>query len=238
MGGKKRLILIVALSMLIVLVSVCYGNSAEPPSILIIVPNAPEDLEVSIGSGNTNMTANIRDKVIEKYYAFYSSELRIAKDYTVCVSTRESSFEIVLEKPLKKYNNIYTLNLADKTLKPGKLLSRSIILVSMRITMTLAIEAIIFWLFGFRNKKSWIAFLIINIITQGALNIWLNGSAPLASYLIFSLIFMEFVVIIAEVIAFLAILKERGRGRTLLYVIAANFLSLLAGGYIITVLPV
>ena len=107
MGGKKRLILIVALSMLIVLVSVCYGNSAEPPSILIIVPNAPEDLEVSIGSGNTNMTANIRDKVIEKYYAFYSSELRIAKDYTVCVSTRESSFEIVLEKPLKKYNNIY-----------------------------------------------------------------------------------------------------------------------------------
>ena len=108
----------------------------------------------------------------------------------------------------------------------------------MRIIMTLAIEAIIFWLFGFRNKKSWIAFLIINIITQGALNIWLNGSAPLASYLIFSLIFMEFVVIIAEVIAFLAILKERGRGRTLLYVIAANFLSLLAGGYIITVLPV
>lgn len=238
MGGKKRLILIVALSMLIVLVSVCYGNSAEPPSILIIVPNAPEDLEVSIGSGNTNMTANIRDKVIEKYYAFYSSELRIAKDYTVCVSTRESSFEIVLEKPLKKYNNIYTLNLADKTLKPGKLLSRSIILVSMRITMTLAIEAIIFWLFGFRNKKSWIAFLIINIITQGALNIWLNGSAPLTSYLVFSLIFMEFFVIIAEIIAFLAILKERGRGRTLLYVIAANFLSLLAGGYIITVLPV
>ena len=238
MGGKKRLILIVALSMLIALVSVCYGNSAEPPSILIIVPNAPEDLEVSIGSGNTNMTANIRDKVIEKYYAFYSSELRIAKDYTVRVSTRESSFEIVLEKPLKKYNNIYTLNLADKTLKPGKLLSRSIILVSMRITMTLAIEAIIFWLFGFRNKKSWIVFLIINIITQGALNIWLNGSAPLTSYLVFSLIFMEFFVIIAEIIAFLAILKERGRGRTLLYVIAANFLSLLAGGYIITVLPV
>jgi len=153
MGGKKRLILIVALSMLIALVSVCYGNSAEPPSILIIVPNAPEDLEVSIGSGNTNMMANIRDKVIEKYYAFYSSELRIAKDYTVRVSTRESSFEIVLEKPLKKYNNIYTLNLADKTLKPGKLLSRSIILVSMRIIMTLAIEAIIFWLFGFRNKS-------------------------------------------------------------------------------------
>jgi len=238
MGGKKRLILIVALSMLIALVSVCYGNSAEPPSILIIVPNAPEDLEVSIGSGNTNMMANIRDKVIEKYYAFYSSELRIAKDYTVRVSTRESSFEIVLEKPLKKYNNIYTLNLADKTLKPGKLLSRSIILVSMRIIMTLAIEAIIFWLFGFRNKKSWIVFLIINIITQGALNIWLNGSAPLASYLVFSLIFMEFFVIIAEIIAFLAILKERGRGRTLLYVIAANFLSLLAGGYIITVLPV
>lgn len=58
-----------ALSMLMVIafVSVCYGNSAEPPSILIIVPNAPEDLEISIGSGNTNMKANMRDKIIEKY---------------------------------------------------------------------------------------------------------------------------------------------------------------------------
>lgn len=240
MGRKKKLLLTMALSMLmvIVLVSVCYGNSAEPPSILIIVPNAPEDLEISIGSGNTNMKANMRDKIIEKYYAFYSSDLMIAKDYNINVSTKEGSFEIALEEPFEKYNNIYTLNLEDQTLTPGKLLSRSILLVSMRIILTLAIEAIIFRLFGFKNKKSWIAFLIINLITQGALNIWLNGFAPLASYLVFTLIFGEILVFIAEIIAFSALIKEHRRMRTFLYVITANFLSLFAGGYIITVLPI
>jgi hypothetical protein len=29
--------------------NVCLANAAEPPSIIIIVTNAPEDLEVSIG---------------------------------------------------------------------------------------------------------------------------------------------------------------------------------------------
>jgi hypothetical protein len=117
-------------------------------------------------------------------------------------------------------------------------LSRSILLVSMRIILTLAIEAIIFRLFGFRNKKSWIAFLIINLITQGALNIWLNGFAPLASYLVFTLIFGEILVFIAEIIAFSALIKEHRRWRILLYVITANLLSLFAGGYMITVLPI
>jgi len=117
-------------------------------------------------------------------------------------------------------------------------LSRSILLVSLRVILTLIIEAIVFWLFVFRKKNSWLAFLIINLITQGALNIWLNSSVPLASYLVFSLIFAEFFVFIAEIVLFLTLIKEHSRRRTVLYVIAANFLSLFAGGYIITVLPV
>jgi hypothetical protein len=110
--------------------------------------------------------------------------------------------------------------------------------VSLRIILTLIIEAIVFWLFGFRNKRSWIVFLIINLITQGALNIWLNGAAPLVSYLIFTLIFGEMLVFIAEIIVFLVLIKEHRPMRTLLFVITANFLSLFAGGYIITVLPI
>jgi hypothetical protein len=224
--------------MVIVATSVCNGNSAEPPSILIIVSNAPDDLEISIGEDNTNIKANKTSKIIERYYTFYSEDLRMAKDYTINISTGESNFEILLEEPLKTYNNIFTLNLDNQTLVPGKLMSRSILLVSLRIILTLIIEAIVFWLFGFRNKRSWIAFLIINLITQGALNIWLNGAAPLVSYLIFTLIFGEMLVFIAEIIMFLVLIKEHRPMRTLLFVITANFLSLFAGGYIITVLPI
>lgn len=240
MCEKNKLLSIVIFSMVMIIAStaLCFGNSAEPPSILIIVPNAPDDLEISIGSDNTNIKANKTNKIIERFYTFYSEKLRMAEDYTINISTGESSFNILLEKPLKKYNNIFTLDLNNQTLILGKSLSRSILLVSLRVILTLIIEAIVFWLFGFRNKKSWIAFLIINLVTQGALNIWLNGFVPLGSYLVFSLIFGEFFVFIAEIILFLTFIKEHSRGRNLLYVIMANFLSLFAGGYIITVLPI
>lgn len=241
MHKKSKLFLAIILFMLLttaVVTYTCYGNSAEPPSILIIVPNAPEDIEISIGSDNTYAKANKTDKFIERYYTFYSQDLRNANEYIININTGDSSFEISLEEPLKSYNNIFTLDLVNQTLTPGKLLSRSIILVFLRITLTLLIEAIVFWLFGFRCKKSWIAFFTINLITQGALNIWLNGFDPLESYLVFTLIFGEILVFIAEIIAFLVIIKEHRLMRTLLYVITANFLSLFAGGYIITVLPI
>jgi hypothetical protein len=240
MYRKNKLLPIIIFSMIMVMTTtaLCFGNSAEPPSILIIVPNAPDDLEISIDPDNANIKASMRDKIIERYYVFYSADLKMAKDYYINISTGEDNFEILLEEPMKKYNNIYTLDLEDQTLTLGKSLSRSVLLISLRIILTLIIEAIVFWLFGFRKKNSWLAFLIINLITQGALNIWLNGSVPLASYLVFSLVFAEFFVFIAEIILFWALIKEHSPGRVLLYVIAANLLSLFAGGYIITILPV
>jgi hypothetical protein len=52
------------------LANVSYGNSTEPPSIMIIVQNAPNDLEISIGKDNSFTKAKKIDKVLEKYYAF------------------------------------------------------------------------------------------------------------------------------------------------------------------------
>jgi hypothetical protein len=226
--------------LLLILVScvytpVCYANAAAPPSILIIVPNAPDDLEITIGS--ENIKARRTDKVIESYYAFYSRDLKSA-NYTIKVSTGGKTFEIVLDTPLKSYNNIFTLDLDSQTLTPGKLLSISITLLSLRIILTIIIEAIVFYLFGFRRKKSWLVFLIVNLFTQGLLNIWLNViSNPLNSYLVLTLILGEILVIIIEMTAFLIFVKEHHPLETALYVIVANVLSLFAGGYLISVLP-
>jgi hypothetical protein len=105
--------------------------------------------------------------------------------------------------------------------------------------LTLIIEGIVFFLFGYRRKRSWLVFIIVNLVTQGILNIWLAGNySPLNNYLIFSLIGGEIVVFIVEIIAFLILVKEHGRLRTASFVVLANLLSLIAGGYLITVLPV
>lgn len=217
---------------------VCYGNSAEPPSILIIVPNAPMDLEIGIQSGDTYTIAGRIDKATESYFTFYLSELRSIDNYVLKISAGNSTFEIKLDQPVRSYNNIYTLNIRRQTLTPGKSLSRSILLVSLRITLTLIIEAVIFWLFGYRQKISWLAFLIINLLSQGTLNIMLNGESPIASYVIFGLIIGEIFVFIFESIVFLRYVKEHSRWRTFLYVLTANILSLIAGGYAITILPI
>lgn len=236
--NKMILIIILSVLMSIIITTTCYGNSAEPPSILIIVPNAPDDLEISIKSGDTYIYANKINKVIETYYTFYSRDLRDSYDYNLKVSSSDSSFEVPLNKPLKSYNNIFTLDIKNKILKRGKALSRSISLVLLRVSLTLIIEGLIFWLFGYRHKKSWKAFFAINLITQGLLNIWLNGSSPLQSYIILSLIFGEILILIAEVISFSIFVKEHRKLRTISYVIIANMLSLVAGGYIITLLPI
>ncbi len=238
MTSKAFLTIIILVLTVFVLTPVCYGNSAEPPSILIIVDNAPDDLEISIRLDNTYAKAMKTDKVVETYFTFYSHGLRTAGDYTLRISSGSGTFEISLDKPMKLYNNIFTLDLNNQTLTAGKSVSRSIFLVSLRLTLTLLIEAMAFWLFGFRAKKSWIVFLITNLITQGALNIWINGFTPLGSYMILTLIFGEILVFIVEIMAFLILVQEHRRIRTFLYVIIANLLSLFAGGYIITVLPI
>jgi hypothetical protein len=212
----------------------CFANSAEPPSILIIVPNAPKDLEISLG----NVKAGRRDKAIESYYTFSRYDIK-STDNTLRFTTSNKSFEITVNVSRPSYNNIFTLNLKNQTLSPGKSLSRSITLPSLRVILTLIIEGIVFFLFGYRRKRSWLVFIIVNLVTQGILNIWLAGNySPLNNYLIFSLIGGEIVVFIVEIIAFLILVKEHGRLRTASFVVLANLLSLIAGGYLITVLPV
>ncbi|PNT90388.1 hypothetical protein [Clostridium thermosuccinogenes] len=238
---KKSLFVILLLLLLLVaaIAPVCYANSAEPPSIVIIVPGVKKDVEISIGSGDIFSKASKTVKAFESYYVFYNRDLKADGDYTLKITTEGTTYEIEMnDKPLKNYNNIYTLNLKNKTLTRGKSTLRSVLLVSFRLILTLFMEAGVFTLFRYKEKRSWIAFLIINLISQGVLNIWLNTASPLGSYLILLLIFGEIFVFIFEIFAFLLTVKERKAAITASYVIVANLLSLAAGGYIITYLPI
>lgn len=121
---------------------------------------------------------------------------------------------------------------------------RSIGLLALQIILTLILEGIVFYLFGYRKKKSWLIFLALNLISQGILYIWLaqiNTNAlqrfTQSGYLILPLIFGEILVFLAELIGFLVFVNEHPRSKTAAYVITANLFSLIAGGYIITHIP-
>ncbi|NLK73409.1 MAG: hypothetical protein GX285_10385 [Clostridiales bacterium] len=215
------------------------ANSAEPPALIVIVKNAPNDVSVFIVSENTVEEGKLKKTAWETYYAFYYRSIGNKNQITLQVSGNDKTFyQIVPEDYFIGYNNIITIDFRAQTIIKGKLLSRSIFLVTLRVSFTIIIEGVIFLLFGFRQKKSWIAFLILNLITQGLLNIFLNGASPFMSYLILNLIFMELLVFIAEMICILLFIKEHGVIRRILYVLTANFISLIVGGYMITLLPV
>jgi hypothetical protein len=237
---KSFLFLVLILAVVLPLMDThpCLADAAEPPSILIIVSHAPKDLEITLET--TGIKAYRTDKTIESYFAFYSRDLIDSLPYRFKVTTGGISFEITLDAPLNRYDNIFTLNLAARTLTPGGSVSRSIELPALRILLTLVIEGIIFFLFGYRSKRSWISFLVINLISLAFINILLLGNVkPLQDeFLIFTLFFGEVLVFIFEMITFMIAIREHSRWRTALYVVAANMASLILGGFLITILPI
>lgn len=215
------------------------ANSAEPPSLVILVNNPPDDLSITMVSNQHQPEAITRRVAWEGYYVFYSNDMKVNSEYTFKVTTGSKSFECSLDAPLNQYNNVFTLDISKRALTNGTYPFRSAILVLIRLILTLLIEGIIFWLFQFRSKRSWIVFFIINIVTQGILNIWLvSGTSLMPSYLILGLVFGEFFVFTVEMVGFNFLIKERKPSYRLLYAFMANFISLIAGGYLITVLPV
>ncbi len=218
---------------------IAYANAAEPPSLIIIMKNAPEDVSVSVVSSNSMAEGKKSKTAWETYYTFYKRDLGSDTDIILRVSGDVIDYEQTIgKKYLEGYNNILTLDVSAQTISAGKVLSRSILLVALRVFLTLGIEGIVFFLFGFRDKTSWLAFLLMNLLTQGILNVILNRASPFASYLIFNLVLMEFWVFAAEIIGVLALIKEHGRFRRVSYVLVANLASLVVGGYLITVLPI
>jgi hypothetical protein len=199
-------------------------------------------LEISIE--NQTIKGRRTDNFIESYFAFYAFDLKSNWD-NVTVTTGGKTFEVSLgsdiaQKPL--YTNVFTLDLVSHTLTPGKpSLLRSVSLLSLQVILTLIIEGIVFFLVGYRKKRSWLVFLILNLLTQGILYAWLaqiHQWPPNNIYIINELIFGEILVFVVEMVGFLVFINEHSRSRTAGYVLSANLASLIAGSYIIMALPV
>ena len=98
---------------------------------------------------------------------------------------------------------------------------RAPLLVSMRVSLTLVIEGIVFFLFGYRQKKSWQIFLITNLLTQGFVNIMLSKSIANA-YAIIIYFVLEMLVVLFELIPYTAFIDEHKKIRNFFTCLIAN----------------
>jgi len=232
---------------ILILSSTAYANSAEPPCLTVVVSFPPDDLTLSIRFADGNETDAIllkkEQKAWETYYRFFygmakTSRASLNEDATLIVESSEKSFECSLPvSTFNRYNNLLTLDFKSQNVVLGQHPLRTPLLIAMRVTLTLLIEGLIFFIFGYRKKSSWITFIFVNLFTQGALNILLSGP-NLTAYWIFGLAFYEIIIFIVEAILFSAILKEYKKGRAVTYAFVANIISLLLGCILISSLPV
>jgi hypothetical protein len=194
-------------------------------------------MEIHLDRDGQIIESRKNEKMLETTFSFHSYHFEKDEIYQFLVVSNGETIVVPIDTPLNGYNNLYTLDLKTHTLTQGRAPYKNILYIALRVIFTLIIEGIIFFAFGFREKRSWVIFLALNLITQGALNIWLNSMFPSNGYIIFALVIGEFFVFLAELIGFTALVQEQKRLKTAAYVILANLFSLVAGGYLITLLP-
>jgi len=203
-----------------------FANSAEPPSLVIIVENPPEDFKMTLLSESGTNDGRRYDYVGEVHYTFYYRDLNENRPTAVEITAYGKTQVVDLPELIKRYHEVHTLDLDTLIFSPGESMTRSIKIVSFRVFGTLLIEGFLFFLYGFRNRRSWIGFITLNLITQAALNISLINVPMYSGYPLFYLIYFEFFVFVAELIAIHFFVREKTAGKRNAFVLVANTLSI------------
>ena len=243
---KKLSLILLALAITLAFPLTASANSAEPPTMVVMVMNAPEDLTVELEIPDlTDEYIYVRkiSKMWEQYFRiYYHGTKENLENARLLVSSSEKSFSCELppmsEYNVYSYNTLLYLDFDAETLTIGQPVYREPLLIALRVSLTLIFEGLVFFLLGFRKKSSWIAFLIINLLTQGWLNISIAGASIQSDYIIFGFILYEIVIFIAEAIAVTAFVREHKWYRRLGFSLLANTVSLILGMVIISNLPI
>ncbi len=244
---KKKHLLALALLALLLLPSPALANSMEPPFLTVLVSQPPDDLSMTLqfsdGSQSKPILLEKSSKGWEAYYRFFNSSLlddfyeSVKKDAVLTVSYGGGdSFQLSLSPDDFGYNSLVTLDLDTRNLTSGQPIWRIPLLVAIRVVSTLLIEGLVFFLFRYRERRSWLVFLSVNLITQTALNLSITG--PLYTGWMISYVFGEVIVFIVEAFGFTLLLREFKKGRAALCAVAANAASLILGGVLLTYLPI
>ncbi len=238
---KKRIFVLILAVILCALIPLsASANSAEPPCFTIMVINPPEELELFIEADGELIKLGCQRRGWESYYRFFyhmAPSLTEENSAKILAKYENESFYFEVEDFKRYSNNLYTLDMDKRAAKSGQPLWRGTALVAMRVGLTLLIEGIIFFLFGYRKRISWIIFVAVNLLTQIFINILISGPVT-SGYVLLGFFLMEIVVFIVEMIIFPLLLREKKWYISLIHAFTANAASLVLGSIIISNLPI
>ena len=95
------------------------------------------------------------------------------------------------------------------------------------------IEGVVLALFGFgRQRRNWLVFLLVNLVTQGGLALWTARTCllhGLGAWSVLALLPAELVIFPAEMAAYALLLRGQPRSRSAAYGFLANLFSAVLG---------
>lgn len=261
---KYRIFAVLAAVVLAVVVSLpVYANAEAGPDFTVLITGAPEDLTVSLVTPD-GVSAELRplrrgwESCFRLYYyelfeamngdARYSYEAIAVMEKTAAKSSlhlvsAEEGIDCTVPMPAEnqmRYNHLSVMKMADKTAVPGSssyMVWRNVLLVALRVSVTLVTEGVIFFLMNYRTRRSWIVFIIVNLVTQIFLNVTITGNYLAAGYWELGFFILEGLIFLIEAVLFAVLLREHRRFRGFVTAILANAVSLACGWALLANLP-
>jgi len=224
------------------------AKQGRTPGLLIFVINAPKDLELFIQFRNSALPEpqemQRTSRYWETYYNYYFQRLpgRFDEDFIgakLIVQSSRYSYELPIPRDpeIRVDKRMMTLDLKQGTLVYGEPGWRAPLSVAGRILLTLVLEGVVFYLFGLRDKMSWLSFFILNLITHSLLSGFLTHPIE-AKGDFFSLVFNSVAIIFVEAGFYYFTLREFELSpKMLLYALVANLVGFYLGNLIMPYFP-
>ena len=237
--------IIVILFFSVMFISDIKANSAEPPMVWVLIPGTYDHIEGVLVVDSLVFKGWVNENKTESYIRFYYGSIPDfdrqkeidGSDATFFITLDNKQYMIQADIRGSGYNDLYTFDVNNLRLIKGKTFARDAALVSLRLFSTLILEALVFFLMGYRTRRTWILFLLVNLVTQGFLNILINSDRPENVYMLFVLMIAEAVIIMVEELVLLFTVKEGKALKLIGTILLANLLSLFLGGWFIVNMP-
>lgn len=260
---KRRIVaLIFAVLTAVVLTLPVFANAEAGPDFTVLTDDAPDDMTVTLVTPDgITVPLNPLRRGWESCFRLYYNDLydaigngyayrpdameEIAESSVLHVVSDTEKLDLTVPMPPADemhYNHLAVLRIdrdgSTAWLSAGTYMNaRNTLLVVLRVTVTLITEGIVFAVMGYRTKKSWVVFLITNLVTQTLLNLSLTGNYLAMGYWELGFHAAEVLIFIAEAAVFACLLREQSRAKGIVTALLANAASLALGWALLTYLP-
>ena len=225
------------------------AKQVRTPGLLIFVINAPKDLKLFTQFRNSALPEpqemQRTSRYWETYYNYYYQQLpgRFDEDFIgakLIVRSSQYSYELPIPRDpeMRVDKRMMSLDLKQGTLIYGEPGWRAPLSVAGRVLLTLVLEGAVFFLFGLRDKMSWLGFFILNLITHSLLSSFLVHPIE-AKGDFFMLVSYSVAIILVEAgIYYFTFREVELSPKMLLFALVANLVGFFLGNLIMPYFPV